>query len=366
MDSILLIVFFTAFGLQMVYWLLMLVSHLRYNPAKNKGDLGEGVSIIVCANNEIDNLKKLIPNLLNQDYSEYEIIIVNDRSTDGTYDYLLGIKGDKLKVVNIDTTPGHLNPKKYAITLAVKSAKYDWMLFTDADCFPQSNRWISSMANGFNKKSEFVLGYSQYLGRKGVLNALIRFETRMSGILYTTLAILGNPYMGVGRNMAYRKSTFLNHNGFNKYQSITGGDDDLMVNRYANKGNTLVQMGSDALVWSVPKLTWLHFLKQKIRHVSISKFYSFKDKFLLGLYSMCYLLFWYIFAILAVLNVYPEYVHATLALRLIILGVLINVTSKTFGERINMWLIPFLELLFVIYLTTVGICSVFTKKIKWR
>ena len=309
MIEIIFILFLVTASVQTIYWLFFAGSILSHKSRRQGEEIDNlGISIIICAYNELENLKKLLPNLYQQDYGEYEIIVVNDKSNDGTYEFLLeeSEANPLLKMVNIDRTPDHINSKKYAITLGVKVAKYENLLFTDADCIPASDQWIKSMARSFEDKIQFTLGYSQFKSEPGFVNTFSRYETQMTGMLCHSFAIAGNPYMGVGRNMGYKKSVFFENNGFNKFQKIVGGDDDLFVNHYAKGSNTEVCLGQDTLVWSYSKKTIPDYFKQKIRHISVSKYYKAKDKLLLGMYSLSHLLFWIAFITLAVSNYSPE------------------------------------------------------------
>ncbi|MCF6360946.1 MAG: glycosyltransferase, partial [Cyclobacteriaceae bacterium] len=226
--------FFIIVGVQLIYWVVWLAGVLKLKPdTENKP--AHGVSVVVAANNELQNLQQLIPLLLKQSYHTYEIIIVDDRSSDGSYDYLLGLSQQEpnLKLLQVSELPDHLNGKKYALTLGIKAASYDQILLTDADCSPLSNNWISSFANSWDSQTSFVLGFSEYERKKGLLNYFIRFETILTGIQYVSAAVLGKPYMGVGRNLSYSKTLFLSKKGFHGFQGVTGGDDDLFVNKYA-------------------------------------------------------------------------------------------------------------------------------------
>src|SRR5690349_11485174 len=166
-------------------------------------------------------------------------------------------------MVHVNRLPAHVNAKKYAITLGIKAAKFEWLLFTDADCRP-GDQWVRSMSSQFNNETSFVLGFSPYVKMLGVLNAFIRFETIITAIQYISFTLLGRPYMGVGRNLAYRRSIFLDGKGFNNFLNVTGGDDDLLVNQHATATNTVVHVDENALVYSKPKLTWSTFFNQKI------------------------------------------------------------------------------------------------------
>lgn len=369
MVQILLLIFILIYAIQFIYWLLFLIANAKYkkySPAKKIGT--NPVSVIVCAYNELDNLKRLIPILLNQKYNIFEVIVVNDCSDDGTYDFLNIEKNkySRLKIVNIDKIHDHISAKKYAITLGVKAAKHDLLLFTDVDCTPSSEHWISGMSASVDESIAFILGYSAYEKQSGFLNAFIRFETRLIGIFYTTFALLGNPYMGVGRNMMYRKSLFMKHNGFNKFQNVIGGDDDLFVNQFANGLNTRISLGKESLVWSVPKTSWKLFFRQKKRHLSVSKFYKFKDKFLLGLYSVTHVLFWIMFLFIANLNIFPEILIWIGLVRVLMITIVVAVTSKKYGEPMNIWIIPAFDFIYLFYVIIVAINAIFTKNITWR
>ena len=203
---ILLVVFCAAVGIQIIFFVTFLSVLNRKRESKMKASFP--VSIIVCAHDEEHNLRELLPQLLTQEYDAFEVIIVNDRSNDGTYDFLLEqTKIDsRVKMVNVDRLPVHVNGKNFALTLGIKAASHEWILLTDADCRPVSKQWIASMSSHFSDDSHFVLGFSPYQATTGFLNKFIRFESLVTAMQYFSFAWLGNPYMGVGRNLAYRKS----------------------------------------------------------------------------------------------------------------------------------------------------------------
>ncbi|WP_187696424.1 glycosyltransferase, partial [Xanthovirga aplysinae] len=294
----------------------------------------EPISVVICAHNEEPNLRELLPTLYKQNYPEFELIVVDDRSTDGTQNYLREeeINHPKLTRLRIDKCPDHINEKKYALTLGIKAAKNEWILFTDADCIPSSKMWIYEMSRAFNEQTEIVLGYSPYEKQKGFLNYFIRFETLYTAIQYLSLALAGSPYMGVGRNMAYRKSLFLNNNGFNRQIGITGGDDDLFINAHAHKKNTKVVIGKNNLVRSIPKTTIKSYFRQKKRHLSVGKHYKSSDKFILGLLSVSHLIYWASLICLAVLNEEPYWIGGGFLIRIVVQFSVFEMAKKKLGE----------------------------------
>jgi len=275
-----------SFALVQILYLLFFFLRILFHKTKKEIDFDfqKPVSVIVAAHNELENLKKLLPILYRQNYPEFEIIVANDRSSDETEFFLRDErrKEPRLRVLHIDHTPDHISHKKYALTLAIRAAKYEHLLFTDADCLPNSENWIALMAQEFSKEKQIVLGISPYQKEKGFLNWLIRYETFFTAIQYISYALAKLPYMGVGRNLAYCKSLFLASKGFQNHLKIVGGDDDLFVNANANASNTSVCTHLQAQVFSVPKRTWKAWFRQKKRHLSVGKFYRKKHQFFFG------------------------------------------------------------------------------------
>jgi glycosyltransferase involved in cell wall biosynthesis len=324
------------------------------------------VSVIICAHDEEQNLKTLVPLLLAQTHREFEIIIVNDRSNDGTYDWLLEEtqKHERLNMVNVNFKPDHVNGKKFALTLGIKAARYDWVLLTDADCRPASNEWIHQMAGTFSEKNSIVLGYSPYAAQPGVLNAFIRFETILTAVQYFSFARMGSPYMGVGRNLAYRKNLFLANKGFNAHLSVTGGDDDLFVNQHAPKDRVAILLSPATLMVSKPKTTWAEFWQQKIRHLAVGKLYSLKSKFMLAPFTFTWILFWPVAFVLMGSQIYL--VWAVILVRWLMELVAIFTFTRKTGERLEGWKLPFLDFIFGFYYLVAGFKALFTKRVKWK
>lgn len=359
-----------AVGLvQVVYWLFFLIGLLRLKPVKKiDPNLAEGVSVVVAAHNEIENLKDLVPAIMCQDYPAFELIIVNDRSSDGTLEYLHEQSNqlENLKLLNVDELPDHVNGKKYALTLGIKAAQYEHILLTDADCLPFSSDWIAAMCSGFGKGHSIVLGFSNYLHLDGFLNYFIRFETLLTAIQYLAAARMGLPYMGVGRNLAYNKSLFLEHKGFRGYQDIVGGDDDLFVNMHAKARNTTPVVGAAATTLSKPETSWTTFLAQKNRHLSIGKLYGFKSKFFLAIFSLSWILTWILAVPAYILAPEPDYVLYLLSGRILLIIVTFFVAKLKLGIAFNVVGIVILDILFTIYYIFAGIRTLFTRTVRWK
>lgn len=356
--------------IQLVYWAVFLIA---FNKKKQPLDSSpSGVSIIICAHDEEENLRELVPALLQQNYPSFEVIVVNDRSNDGTYDYLLEATKlyPNLKMVNVKDTPAHVNSKKFALTLGIRAAVNEWLLLTDADCRPATNEWIKTMSEGFDGTSQFVLGFSPYNTYEGFLNHFIRFESLVTALQYLSFAIFRNPYMGVGRNLAYRKSLFLEKKGFNNFLHVTGGDDDLFVNLHANGANTRVQFGPSSLVNSIPEKTVKNFFHQKVRHLSVGKRYKKGHQFLLGLFNLTWMLTWFTGLALLFLG-FVDYRLALIGAAGILIRWIIQIFSvkrivRSSNIAFSLAMIPVLDFVYPIYYLSTGLVALFTKKVKWK
>ena len=272
-----------------------------YKPKSKPHSEQRPVSVIICARDEADNIVKNLPGVLVQNYrTSHEVILVNDNSSDDTK-YLL----DELHKIFKNLTPIQLIGegklmvgKKFPLSTGIRSAKYETLLLTDADCVPASENWMQLMQDGYKPESEIVLGYGRYHKRNTILNKLIRFETFHSALQYLSYALAGIPYMGVGRNLSYKKDVFLRNKGFSAINHLPGGDDDLFINKVANKANTAIVIDHDAHTLSEAKKNWEEWYNQKNRHYSTAKYYRGNHKFLLGLHSATQFLF-YPLAVLA-------------------------------------------------------------------
>ena len=282
------IVLFTlaaAFIVEMLYY-LALYSKAGRKPQNNPNPNPNhpAVSIIICAKNEANNLRNNLSFVLEQNYRDFEVIVVNDCSEDETEDVLseLKVRYPHLNITSIAKDRKFSHGKKLALTVGIKAAKNEWLLMTDADCRPISENWIATMADNFTDEKEIVIGYGGYERKKGLLNNMVRFDTVNIAMQYLSYAISGKPYMGVGRNIAYRKSSFFNNKGFASHYHVASGDDDLFVNEVATKKNTIVEYRPEAHTLSQPSVTFNAWFAQKKRHLTTAKYYRPKFKFLLS------------------------------------------------------------------------------------
>ncbi|MEA2106548.1 MAG: glycosyltransferase [Bacteroidota bacterium] len=365
-----LLLFGITFLIQIYFYLFYFSRILFYKKNKHRTTQKEPVSVIICARNEEKNLEKNLPSVLNQDYPDYEIIVVNDCSEDESEFVLerLQKKYKHLKVTTIKKDDKFIHNKKLALTVGIKAAQNETLLLTDADCKPESNKWIERMQSKFTGQKSLVLGYGGYKTRKSILNNLIRFDTLFIAIQYFSYAIAGKPYMGVGRNLAYKKSLFFKNKGFAKHHQLDSGDDDLFVNQVANKKNTAVEISSEAKTESEPETRFSDWFKQKKRHTTTGKLYRFGAKWRLFL-EQSSRIFYYIFFILS-LTLFTEfylYILILFIFRSILQLTIFKVTMKKLKEK-NLLLPSFF---YDIVLPWFGIAFVIsnfftTKNNQWR
>ncbi len=284
--------------IQLVYYWGIFSRLAFYKKHEKEKSQQHPVSVIVCARDEAANLARNLPGLLVQTYSStHEVIVVNHNSQDDTR-YLLDefkktFKG--LHVVNLEQEAKGIPGKKYPLSIGIKEARYEIVLLTDADCVPATEFWIHAMQDEYDEGAEIVLGYGSYYKRPGLLNKLIRFETFHSALQYLSYAMAGLPYMGVGRNLSYKKALFFNNKGFSSINHIPGGDDDLFINKVATKTNTRIAIGADAITLSEPKKTLGNWIRQKNRHYSTARYYKAGHKLFLGLYNLSFFFFYPLF-----------------------------------------------------------------------
>ncbi len=273
------------------FWFYGALAFVRAPRKKEKKDVP--VSVIICARDEKENLSTFLPELLTQEYPAYEVVVVNDASTDGTEDLLEEMKKkySRLRYTTIKKDDSFTHAKKLAVLVGVKAAQHEWLLFTDADCRPASPHWLSLMARNFTKRTDIVLGYGKFMKGRSLLNNFVRYEAFFIAVQYFGFALRGIPYMGVGRNLAYRKPLFYEISRRPCFNKVVSGDDDLLVNRLGNKKNLRIETAPDAHTLSVAPSSWKEWFRNKKRHITTARYYTKKTRWLAAMEMISRLLF---------------------------------------------------------------------------
>ena len=366
--NILFILFVIVITIQCVYYGFLFSKFALAKP-ENPSQKNIGISVLVCAKNEATNLQKSIPLLLEQDYSQFEIILINDNSSDDSLKVMQSFQSNHntIKVIDVQPNEAFWGSKKYALTLGIKASKYNFLLLTDADCVPYSNQWIKEMSRHFTNTKTIVLGFGAYRKIKhSFLNLLIRFETTFTAMQYFSYALAGQTYMAVGRNLAYRKDEFFNSNGFTKHMQIKSGDDDLFVNEAATSMNTTICFAKDSFTISEPETTFKSWFQQKRRHVSTSHFYKLNHKLLLGLFYISQLSFWTLACILLSTHYQLTTVIILIMIRLLFVFFSYGLSAKKLNAIDTIVLLPLLELFLVLMQLVIFSSNLFTKSHHWK
>ncbi len=366
-EIILLSLFMLMLVLQLFHYLFFYSRLVFYKPQPGTGQLPP-VSVVIAAHNEAYNLEKNLPAVLAQDYPDFEVIVVNDGSHDETEEVLAELcqKFPLLKVVNVKQSVMFYRSKKLPLSVGIKSAKHEILLLTDADCKPVSPNWIRRMAEAYTSGKEIVLGFGPYQKYPGLLNLLIRYDTFLTAMQYFSASLAGWTYMGVGRNLSYKKALFFRHKGFISHYHILSGDDDLFINMAATSGNTSIQTEPESHVYSEPEKTFRSWIRQKRRHFSTGKLYKPGIKALLSLHASSGILYYAGFWTLVAFQIMWQWVLILHALRLLLRLLIFGYGAKKLNQKKLYLLSPIFDGFFIFFNSVLAVSGLTSKSKKWK
>jgi poly-beta-1,6-N-acetyl-D-glucosamine synthase len=361
-------VFQTSFLLQLYYIFVVHKQLAAYKIKEPEVQKDEPVSVIICARNEEENLIKNLPSVLSQDHGNFEVVVVNDCSADDSHLVLRELSGQypNLKVVTINEHMRFKHGKKFAVTLGIKAASHEHLVFTDADCYPASAQWLRRIQQHFSGSTEMILGYSPYERKGGFLNRLIRYETFMTALNYLSYAIKGDPYMGVGRNMAYKKSLFFRSKGFASHMHIPSGDDDLFVNQNATRVNTAIEIHPEAFIWSTPKTSWSSYFAQKLRHMGAGHAYKKRHQLMLTFQVGSAVAFYLSLAGLVLLESPWWGLLSIFLIRAICQMWVYGRALKKLGYSDLVMFLPVFDFVYYFYMLALSFITLFKKRVQWK
>ncbi len=345
-EKILLIATGVLFLLQILYYFCLYNRIHRRNRAVRRENVHftqelPPVSVIICARDESENLHRNLHSVLEQDYPQFEVIVINDGDRGESEDFLT-LQEEKYPHLYHSFVPDssrYISRKKLAVTLGIKASKYDWLVFTEANCQPQSDQWLKLMARNFTSRTQVVLGYSGYERGKGWLHKRVSFDNLFTSMRYLGFALAGSPYMGIGRNLAYRKELFYEQKGFSAHLNLQRGDDDLFINHVVTPENTRVETDANAIVRSQPVFRAKDWREEKIGYASTARFYRGPQRWLAGFETLSRMLFygtWIAAVVIGILNFH--WVVAGIAffswiLRYTMQAIIINKTAKDLNDK---------------------------------
>ncbi len=353
--------------MQCLYWLLIFSRLSFYWKSKERnGNEHIPLSIVICAQNEEENLKQNLEKILHQEHDHFETIVVDDGSEDQSKVVLTTLqkKHRHLELVDFPSQEKKYTGKKEALSKGIHHAKHEWLLLTDADCFPNSKHWANKMLSVIDEDKEIVIGYAPLQNTGGFWNAFFRFETLMVAIQYLSYALCRLPYMGVGRNLLYKKQLFNSVAGFDSHKEITSGDDDLFISQVATNSNVAICIDPDSFMYSKAPDSLRQFLNQKTRQLHTSKYYKKITQAYLVVWSLSLILFYFCM----VFFLFSELKAALLMylFRYIYVSFFIYRIMKKLRELPLFFLWPIYEFLLVIYFIIITPLSFFKKEQKWK
>ncbi len=349
-----------------VFYYLFFYARILPKP-KNGISANMPISVIIAAHNEAENLRIFLPKVMTQTYPNFEVIVVNDRSEDDTNEVLVEIRAKypNFYFTNIEENPRFPSGKKLALTVGIKAAKHEHLAFTDADCYPENEFWLQSVADSYiSERTQVVLAYGGYAKTGSLLNTLIRFETLWIGLQYLTFARAGVPYMGVGRNLSYTKTIYDEQKGFSGHYHLHSGDDDLFVNKAANRKNTAATWHPNSRTRSVSETKFANYVLQKARHFTTWKHYRFLHKLLLGGELFSRVLFYAGLIFAFAFGISAGYPLSFLVFMLIIQYTVIGLAAKRLGEKGVAVFAPLFDILMPFVHLRISIAGMFIRKRK--
>lgn len=247
---------FLCFLIQLFFYLFFFKRPYDYQKKKKGEGLSDrdetlpGISVIVTSKNNAKELERNLPFILEQDYPDFEVIVVNRGATDDTDKVLKNASQtfSRLYHTYISSETGNVDEKKLALTMGIKASRYDFLLFTEAYCRPCSNQWIKEYGKEFSQGKEVLLGFNRLeIPDKTALGSFMRYDNLIHHLKFLSMTILHKPFMGIGRNMAYKKDLFFKHKGYFPILNREGGEDDLYINRIASPETTGVVLSQESL-----------------------------------------------------------------------------------------------------------------------
>ena len=361
-------IFVVFIAIQFVYYLFVL-GPFSFSKIEKKNSINYPISVIVCAKNEVENVKKFVPILAAQNYSNYEIVLIDDASSDDTLEVFEEFekKYTNIRLVKVANNEAFWGNKKFALTLGIKAAKNEYLLFTDADCYPKSPNWIAEMSACFTEQKTIVLGYSGFEKIAGsFLNKLIRFENLFSSIQYFSFTKIGKPYQGSGRNLAFKKSEFFRTNGYINHIKIRSGADTLFVNEASSKENTTFCITANSFIQSKPKTTFASWFALKRRNAVTAKKFTFFDKFQLTLFLLSLFFTIFLSVILFSWLFQWQIVAGLLSFRYILAWLSFGYAAVKFDERQLTYWFPIIEISLLFIQVNVALSTLFSKPSQWK
>ncbi len=368
MLNIIFYVFAGVTALQLSYYLAIL-GKFAFAKAKVTNPKRIPVSVIVCAKNEAEKVKRFVPLIAEQNYPDFEIVLIDDASSDDTLDVLEGFEKQyaNVKLVKVANNEAFWGNKKYALTLGIKAATKEYLLFTDADCYPASKDWIAQMSSQFTLNKTIILGYGAYEKIKGsFLNKIIRFDAMLTASQYFSWAKAGRPYDGEARNLAYKREEFFKINGYVDHMNIRSGEDSLFINQAANKKNTTICFTPESFTYSEPRHSFGAWRMQKRRDVFTMGWFRPFDKLHIRFFHCSQFAFLVLAILLFALQFNWMILGPVVAVRYLVTWLVMGYSAAKLNEKDTAWWYPVIEIILIFTQVNVFLTNIFSKPVHWK
>lgn len=368
LNEILLYLLLTCGTMQFIVYVWFYPKATR-NKNTNSSGKKPPISVVICAHNEEKNLNACLDSILNQKYPDFEVVVVNDRSSDRTAEIVFNFQQryKNLVLVSVLETPTGYSPKKYALSKGIEKSKYDWLLLTDADCEARTENWISSMFENKNEKTNVIIGTSPFIAENSLLFYFQDFENQTTALQYLASANVGIPYMAVGRNLAYHKSVYEMAGGFENIKQHLGGDDDLFINKISKNIFVETRFCADSQILTKSKNRLKSYIYQKIRHLSVSPEYRFWHKILLGSINLSSAGLYFFCILNLFFNVNYEITFFVICLKISFVFITYLKFQKELNlKRKSLFQLAMIDLVYIFVLHVLGVYSFLFKPKKWH
>jgi len=362
MEDIILLLFLLSLLIILFYYFRYFI-RINYLQIHKPKKTDTKASVIIAVRNAANHIEQTIQSILEQNHANFELIIIDDNSTDDTAKCIQKIKDERISYHKLEEHYG----KKRAIEIGIKKSTTKLLLFIDADCIAESRNWLGSMVSSFTNKKRIILAYSRFRPIKySFLNKIQRFECLLNGIQYLSFAASGYPYMGVGRNLAYHKEVYEKANAFQKHSDVIGGDDDLIINEMGNSDNVAVLMEPSTHTISDAEVSWRSYYYQKRRQLQAGSKYKSTDKIRLAIYGAANVIFYFTYFCLLFGNDNQATILSIFVIKQLMQMLLFDSIMKRLKDRdLLIWLFP-LESIYYAIITFIGISTWIWKIDRWK
>ncbi len=364
--TVLFYIFVAVTVIQIIYYFYFSVFAFEKNKTQLKSN-EIPVSIIILVKNEAENLTNYIQTILQQNYSNFEIVLINNASSDSTLDIIEELQKQHLniKLVNVENTEAFWGNKKYALTLGIKAASHEHLLFTETNSIPLSKNWIREMTLNFSKEKTIVIGHKKLKSKKhSFSNLLFRFDNFINTIQSFSYAKTGNAFTANSSNIGYTKNDFFKVNGFINHLNIFIGESDLFLKDASTNKNTVIAISNASFVESSGIYSFKKWFSKKRKQSIVASLYKFKHKFFLRLFIISKILFYPLAIYLAILN--WKIITPIIFVYFLIQYIIIGKSAYKLQEKQILFFLPILDICLVLLQITIFISTRISKPTHWK